>query len=246
MVDKIKLLGVDIHAYTYETLLFDLEKNISAAETLHHICTVNPEFFVIAAQHPEFYRVLQQAEITVADGIGILLGTRFLGKNLPMRVTGTDLLQHIAAHAENIGWRLFLLGAGEGIAAEAAAILRQRHPNVQIVGTYAGNPTADEAAHIIEMINQSQADILFVAYGAPKQDLWIAKYREQLTVRVAMGVGGAYDFVVGKVQRAPRWIQKTGFEWLYRLLQEPWRWRRMLRLPVFLLLVLRYRSHPLK
>jgi N-acetylglucosaminyldiphosphoundecaprenol N-acetyl-beta-D-mannosaminyltransferase len=124
------------------------------------------------------------------------------------------------------------------VAEEAAAIFQTRYPRLIIAGTYAGSPDPAENKAIVQRINDSQAEMLFVAYGAPKQDKWIARNREALpTVRVAIGVGGSLDFVTGRSIRAPRWVQKLGLEWLHRLVKEPWRWRRMLALPRFVLAV---------
>jgi N-acetylglucosaminyldiphosphoundecaprenol N-acetyl-beta-D-mannosaminyltransferase len=111
-------------------------------------------------------------------------------------------------------------------------------PQIQIVGTYAGSPAPDEEAAIVQRVNASGADILLVAYGAPQQDKWIARNLPRLQVKMAMGVGGALDFIAGVIPRAPAWMQKYGIEWLYRLYRQPWRIRRMLRLPYFVLLVL--------
>lgn len=245
MVDSVTILGVDIEAHTYTTWLDQIGTWVKTGDRLHHICTVNPEFFVIASKNEAFYRVLQGADACIADGVGILVASKLLGKALPARVTGTDGLQQIAERAASESWRLFLLGAAPGIAEQTAAILTERYPALQIVGTYAGSPHPDEAAAIIERIKVSQADILFVAYGAPQQDLWIDQHRDQLAVKVAMGVGGAYDFITGIVPRAPRLMQRLGLEWLYRLIRQPWRWRRMLRLPIFVLMVIGRGRRPL-
>jgi N-acetylglucosaminyldiphosphoundecaprenol N-acetyl-beta-D-mannosaminyltransferase len=137
------------------------------------------------------------------------------------------------------GWKLFLLGAGPGVAEEAAAIFKTTYPGLKIAGTYAGSPSLEENDAIVKRINDSQAGMLFVAYGAPNQDKWIARNRESLSnIKLALGVGGSLDFVTGKSHRAPRWIQRLGLEWLHRLILEPWRWRRMLALPQFALRVL--------
>ncbi|MBE2200350.1 MAG: WecB/TagA/CpsF family glycosyltransferase, partial [Anaerolinea sp.] len=125
------------------------------------------------------------------------------------------------------------------VAAETARILQRHYPMLQVAGVYAGSPAVAENDAIVQMINESGADMLLVAYGAPRQDKWIYRNRRQLTaVRVAIGVGGSFDFVTGKAVRAPRWVQNLGLEWLHRLLHEPWRWRRMLALPRFALRVL--------
>ncbi len=136
------------------------------------------------------------------------------------------------------GYRLYLLGAAHGVAEEAAARLRELAPDVQIAGTYAGSPSSTEEDEIIGRINAAHADILCVAYGAPAQDLWIQRNLARLPVALAMGVGGTFDFLSGRQRRAPRFIQRLGLEWLYRLYREPWRWRRMLALPQFALQVL--------
>ncbi len=245
MIEQVTLLGVQVQAHTYNSWLAQIETWIKQGDRLHHVCTVNPEFFVIASQNEQFYRVLQQADACIADGIGVVWAARLLGKPLPTRVTGTDGLDKIAERAAMYGWRLFLLGAAEGVAEKAANVLRERYPRLQIVGTYAGSPAEQEAPSIIQRINDSQADILCVAFGAPTQDLWINQYRHQLCAKVAMGVGGAYDFIAAVVPRAPKWMQRLGLEWLFRLIQQPWRWRRMLRLPVFVWLVITRARRPL-
>jgi N-acetylglucosaminyldiphosphoundecaprenol N-acetyl-beta-D-mannosaminyltransferase len=139
----------------------------------------------------------------------------------------------IAGRAAREGWRLFLLGGAEGVAEEAGRILCERYPGLQIAGTCAGSPAPEEEDEIVGRINASDADILFVAYGAPRQDKWIARNHDRLRVGVAMGVGGSLDFVTGAQMRAPRWAQGLGLEWLYRLIREPWRWRRQMALPRF-------------
>jgi N-acetylglucosaminyldiphosphoundecaprenol N-acetyl-beta-D-mannosaminyltransferase len=158
-------------------------------------------------------------------------------------VTGSDGVPIIAARAAQQGWRLFLLGAAPGIAERTADILRARYPGVQIVGTHSGSPAPDEEDAIVALVNASGADILFVAYGAPVQDKWIARNLPRLNVAMAMGVGGAFDFIAGIVPRAPQWMRHLGLEWLFRLIRQPWRARRMLRLPRFVLAVLLER-HP--
>ena len=132
-----------------------------------------------------------------------------------------------------------MLGAAEGVAAHAAEKLQTLYPGLKIAGTWAGTPNLADNEEIVERINGSNADILYVAFGAPNQDKWIARNKHSLSsVRVGIGVGGSLDFISGIKTRAPRWMQVVGLEWLYRLIQEPWRWRRMLALPKFTLLAL--------
>ncbi|MCK4450446.1 MAG: WecB/TagA/CpsF family glycosyltransferase, partial [Anaerolineae bacterium] len=149
--------------------------------------------------------------------------------------------QRVAALAAQKGYSLFLLGAAPGVAVATAARLCQTYPGLRIAGTHAGSPALEEEDEIVRLIQRAKPDILFVAYGAPQQDKWIARNLERLGVPVAMGVGGAFDFISGRAKRAPRWLQRVGLEWLHRLLHEPWRWRRMLALPRFVWLVVRER-----
>jgi N-acetylglucosaminyldiphosphoundecaprenol N-acetyl-beta-D-mannosaminyltransferase len=147
------------------------------------------------------------------------------------------MLVELAKLSANKGYRLYLLGAAPGVAEEAATRLQALAPSLQIAGTYAGSPAPRAEDEIIEHVRDAQADILCVAYGAPAQELWIARNLSRLPVAVAMGVGGAYDFLSGRQLRAPLFMQRLGLEWLYRLYRQPWRWRRMLAIPRFMLLV---------
>jgi N-acetylglucosaminyldiphosphoundecaprenol N-acetyl-beta-D-mannosaminyltransferase len=124
------------------------------------------------------------------------------------------------------------------VAAQTAAVLQHRYPNLLIVGTYSGSPVDTDWLAIRHRLQEAQPDILFVAYGHPQQDFWIDRHRGELPAKVAIGVGGAFDFVAGVRTRAPRWLQRLGLEWLDRLIREPWRWRRMLKLPQFVVLVI--------
>jgi N-acetylglucosaminyldiphosphoundecaprenol N-acetyl-beta-D-mannosaminyltransferase len=237
---RICILGVPLDATTFDGMLEAIAGWIPAGDRLHQICTVSPEFVMIAQDDPDFMQVLRTADLCVADGIGLLFAARYLGHPLPERVTGSDGVPLIAERAAREGWKLFLLGAGPGVAEQAAANLGARYPGLRVVGTYAGRPMPDEEQDIVGRVNASGADILLVAYGAPRQDLWIARNRAKLKVSVAMGVGGTLDFVAGVVPRAPRWMRRLALEWLYRLYKQPWRWRRMLRLPRFVWAVLRH------
>ncbi len=239
------ILGVPIHAETFASLLDTIADWIAAGDRTYQICTASPEFVIIAQRDPAFMQVLHDTDRCVADGVGLLFAARYLGQPLPERVTGSDGVPKIAARAAQEGWRLYLLGAAPGIAEESAQKLVAQHPTLQIAGIYAGSPAPEEADDIITRINACDADILFVAYGAPKQDQWIAQYRDRLNVAVALGVGGTFDFIAGVVPRAPVWMRKLALEWLFRLIIQPWRWKRMLRLPSFVWAVLRHRDRAL-
>lgn len=197
------------------------------------IATVNPEFLVTALDDPEFAAVLDNVDLALPDGIGLLLAGRWLGEPIAKRATGVDTVIDLAGLVAAQGKSLFLLGGAPGVAEETALALRRRVPDLQIAGTYAGSPVASEADDIIIRINSSGAGALLVAFGAPAQDLWIAHHRDRLNVRVAIGVGGTFDYLSGRVPRAPLPVRRAGLEWLFRLIRQPWRWRRMLRLPRF-------------
>lgn len=174
---------------------------------------------VEATRNPAFHAVLQRSSLNIPDGFGLLLAARFLRFPLPERVSGIDLLQ---AFCMRTNASIFLLGAGAGVAEKAAAVLRQKNPQLRVVGTYAGSPNVSDEEAICARINASGAQMLFVAYGAPAQELWIARNLKRMpTVRIAMGVGGAFDFLAGVRSRAPKFLQRIGFEWLWRLAQEP-------------------------
>jgi N-acetylglucosaminyldiphosphoundecaprenol N-acetyl-beta-D-mannosaminyltransferase len=238
--NRIRILGLPVDAITYGEWLSLIAQWVSEpdAHQPHHVCTINPEFIMIAQDDLNFRHILSRADLCVPDGVGLLWAAKHLGTPLPQRVTGSDGVPIIAERAAQEGWRLFFLGAAPGVADTAADVLRAKHPGLQIVGTYSGSPAPEEEDALVERVNASRADILFVAYGAPEQDKWIARNLPRLRVHMAMGVGGSLDFVAGVVPRAPQWMQRLGLEWLFRLYLQPWRLRRMLRLPRFVLAVL--------
>jgi len=242
---RLNILGVEIDRVDFP-LTLDLidawvmqRRAASAAPPVcRQICTVNPEFIVDARRDPAFAAVLAQADLCVPDGAGVLWAARRAGQPLRERVTGSDGIYRIGERAAAHGWRVFLLGAAPGVAERAAAMLASRYSGLTVAGCHAGSPTDDEWPDIRARLNAAAPDILFVAYGHPRQDFWIDRHRAELPAAVAIGVGGAFDFVAGVAQRAPLRMQRLNLEWLHRLVTQPWRWRRMLKLPVFMTLVL--------
>jgi N-acetylglucosaminyldiphosphoundecaprenol N-acetyl-beta-D-mannosaminyltransferase len=237
----IPILGVDVHCVDFaQTLeLIDTWIDSATSETrCRQVCTVNPEFIIDARRDPAFAQVLRRADLCVPDGVGVLWAARRHGVRLAERVTGSDGIYRFCAQAAQRSWRVFFLGAAPGVAERTAAILQQHYPALCVVGVYSGSPAAADWPAIQQRLAAAQPDLLFVAYGHPRQDLWIDRHRAALPARVAIGVGGAFDFVVGVRTRAPTWVQQLGLEWLHRLIHEPWRWRRMLKLPQFVALVL--------
>lgn len=243
----VEILGVAVHRIDVARMLAQIGVWVDAARRdeaaiCRQICTVNPEFIMDAQRDPAFAGVLRRADLRVPDGVGVLWAARRKGVMLTERVTGSDGIYQISQAAAQQGWRLFLLGAAPGVAARAAQILQARYPGLDIAGHAAGSPDDQAWPAIRAHLAAARPDILLVAYGHPRQDIWIDRHRHELPAAVAMGVGGAFDFVAGVTPRAPRLMQRMGLEWLFRLIRQPWRWRRMTKLPRFVIQVLRQRD----
>jgi N-acetylglucosaminyldiphosphoundecaprenol N-acetyl-beta-D-mannosaminyltransferase len=204
---------------------------------LHQVATVNPEFVMRAQRDREFARVLEAADLCLPDGTGVVWAARRHGCAIDRPVAGTDLVQPLAALCARRGFRLFLLGAQPGVAADLASRLAAGSPGLE-VAAHAGGPEASQDAESLRRIAEHRTDVLLVAYGAPAQEMWIHRLRDRLQVSLAMGVGGAFDYLTGRVPRAPAWMRRAGLEWLHRLAHQPWRIRRMTVLPVYALKVL--------
>jgi N-acetylglucosaminyldiphosphoundecaprenol N-acetyl-beta-D-mannosaminyltransferase len=234
---RLRILGVRTDAATYEDTLA-CAAAILEREAAAQIVTINPEMLLKARRDPDLARAIESADLVVPDGVGLLLASRLQGHPLPERVTGVDLVPRLCALCAQRGWSVYFLGAAPGVAEACAQALASRFPGLRVAGCYAGSPAPEEEPEILARLRAAQPDLLLVAYGVPAEEKWIARNLSRLPVRLAIGVGGAFDFISGRVPRAPLWMQRWGLEWLYRLYRQPWRWRRMLALPVFLALVL--------
>lgn len=203
------------------------------------VITANPEFVMLARRERDLRAIAQAADLVVADGTGVLVASRVLRDPLPGRVPGRLL---VPAVLQLTSGPVFLLGAAPGVAERAAAALVRRTPSVRIAGTYAGSPAAGDDEAIRRRIESTGARALLVAYGMPAQERWIARNLPLLpSVRTAIGVGGVFDQLAGRVRVPPRFVHAIGAEWLWRLAFEPRRWRRQRVLPVFAALVVRQR-----
>jgi N-acetylglucosaminyldiphosphoundecaprenol N-acetyl-beta-D-mannosaminyltransferase len=241
---SVTILGTRINDVTDDETIEFIASAIEARYFCRQLATVNVEFIMAAQDNAEFRDVLNSTALNLPDSAGVTWAARRLGRPLRQRVAGVDTVERIAQRAAQDGWKIYLLGAAEGVAQQAADVLRSRYPGINIVGTYGGSPRVEEEEAIVERIRAAEPDVLFVAYGAPAQDKWIARNLSRLGVPVCMGVGGALDYIAGVTQRAPRWMRRIGLEWLHRLIRQPWRWRRMLVLPRFVWKVLTASPRP--
>ncbi len=256
MFKRVTICGVPFSKVTYESAMSAVDL-LMQNECKSYITTPNPEMLLSATEDEKFLEVLRGASINIPDGIGILWAATYLNKPkvkwrfleplqlysslagitlyppsvckvLPYRVTGVDLFERIIDRSQDREWKIFLLGAQQGVAERCKRNMKKKYPNARFVGTYAGSPDSDEEDAICERINQSAPDILFVAYGSPAQEFWIHRNLFKLdSVRLAIGLGGAFDFASGTAKRAPKWLQKLGLEWLWRLLHQPARHKRI-------------------
>jgi len=226
---KVRLFGLDFDPLTQPTLIDRIGECVRE-RTRCWIETVNVSHLCLAARHPELERLFRSADVILADGMPIVWMSRLRGRALRARVTGSDLMEPLARRAAVEGWRIFLCGGEEGVAERAAARLCEAAPGLQIAGTAAPRfPTPGsltDGSHnraLLAQLRAARADIVLVAFGAPKQELWIRHHLETdaLPVPVAIGVGGSLDFIAGQQRRAPPWMRRSGIEWIHRMTTQP-------------------------
>jgi N-acetylglucosaminyldiphosphoundecaprenol N-acetyl-beta-D-mannosaminyltransferase len=240
---KIRLGQLHVDRVTFEQALGAIEAMV-ATRSGGVVLTPNVDHVVMAGHDARFREAYARADLSLADGMPVVWASRLLGQPLPAKISGSDLVLPLMERANGGRWRVFLLGGGPGVADEAAKRLEARFPDLVIAGTLAPRIDMSEPAscraEVVQSVRAARADVVLVALGAPKQELWIAESAEALRPAVLLGVGAAVDFIAGTVPRAPAWISVSGLEWLYRLAREPRRlWKRyLLRDPEFLLILL--------
>lgn len=237
---RTELLGLSINNLTLAEAVETIVEQLDGPAP-QQVCFVNADCVNLAYRHPEYRDVLRRADLVFADGIGMRLAGKILKAPVRDNVNGTDLFPRLCEALRGTGKSLYLLGARPGVAERVCDWIAEHYPGVLVAGCRHGYFTADEEPSVIQAIADSGADLLCVAFGAPRQDLWIHAHQSNLGVKVAMGVGGLFDFYSGRLPRAPQWMRRLGLEWLYRLYQEPTRlWHRyLLGNPLFLCRIIR-------
>lgn len=239
MRDTIRILGVPIDRVTREQSGEITEQLINESnKSCKMIFAPNVEFIMTAQKDREFFDILQKSDLSTPDSIGVIIGAKLQKKSFPERIPGQSYFRKIIELSNEKGYSIYLLGGKPGIAETAKENLIKLFPNVNIIGTHHGYFDENEEKEVIDEINKLQPNVLFVALGAPKQEKWIAKHKNELKVDVATGQGGTYDYEAGKIKRAPKWVQKIGIEWLWRLCREPKRIVRQIVLPIYLIKII--------
>lgn len=234
------ILGFNVVSSGKEELM-EAVRNDIGSRTQRLIVAINPEKILLARKDEKLAQILRIVDYPIPDGVGILWASKLQKGSIKQRITGIDCMEMLCAKAAEFGWRVFLYGAKPGVADIAGNALVKKYPALIIAGTANGYGNDNQA--LIEQINASNADILFVALGSPAQENWILQNRNKLSVKVFQGVGGSFDVFCGNIKRAPKWMQKCGLEWFYRLLKQPKRIIRQSKMIVFLFLILGNRKY---
>ncbi len=236
-----KILQIAVENVTKEEVLEQIRKNITQKGGFLHIVSLNPEIFVLTTESEEFKRAVTKAQIKLVDGVGTVIAGRWLGVPLGDRLRGVDMVEEVIRLADNMRLRIALIGARDNLAVRLADCYQQSYKNAKFIGFEGFNdvmhPTNEEIDHLRSIVADFMPQIVFVAFGSPMQELFIERNRALFAHCVCMGVGGAFDFLSGQVPRAPKLLRQLGLEWLFRLVIQPWRWRRQLRLFKFIYLV---------
>ena len=236
MSDKVKILGVSVDSVTMQQALDKVENFFEERKPVI-VATANAEMLMRATHDEELKNILNAAELVVPDGAGTVWAARHLGCKMPERVAGYDLAQELMKRAPSKNCRIYFFGSAPGVADKAKLKAEELYPGIKIVGTRNGFFTEADEPQIIADIKAAQPDLLLAALGVPKQEKWLAKYKDELNVPVSIGVGGTFDVMAGVMKRAPLWMQKAKLEWLFRAMLQPKRAGRLIALPKFVLKV---------
>lgn len=237
-----KILTVSICSSSKKEIIATIKKRLATAERTV-IFTPNPQILLRASKDKDFAKILNGADLNIPDGVGVVLASKLLGGKINSRIAGIDLASSLLRIAENGGYRVFLLGGKKGVAKKAARSLKKRFPRLKICGTHHGyfqksSPAAEKK--LLKKINGTRPDIIFVCLGSPHQEKWIFENSKKISsLRLSIGLGGSLDVWSGKIKRAPEFMQKSGLEWLFRLVREPRRISILAQIPIFIFSILK-------
>lgn len=239
MRETVKILGVEIDNITADEA-GEITKNLieNSHKTCELIVAPNVEFIMTAQKDKEFFDILNCAKLATPDSIGIEIAAKLQKKPLKQRIPGQAYFRKVLEVGEKEGWTFYFLGGKGNTVQKAIENVKKIYPNIQIIGFHEGFFEENPEEEVIKEINQLQPNVLFVAMGAPAQEKWIDKHKHELKVDVAAGQGGTFDYEAGNIKRAPKWIQKIGLEWLWRLILQPSRITRMIVLPLYLIQII--------
>lgn len=242
-MQRLQLLEYNFNFANYNDILELLQEDILAKGLFSQIISINPENYLTMVHSPLFAKIVLSSRMQIADGIGIVWAARFLGRGPLVRLTGVELMDKLIRHAYRYRLRCLLIGGESKIADTLAKCYREQFPGLKIGGISAFTnvtfPKKNEMMQLKEIVLSVKPQIVFVAFGTPAQELWINANRNLLNGCLVVGVGGAFSMLSGAVPRAPKWLQQVGLEWWYRLVRQPWRWRRQLALLKFTGLVIK-------
>jgi N-acetylglucosaminyldiphosphoundecaprenol N-acetyl-beta-D-mannosaminyltransferase len=241
MMDRVKISDIFIDNLEWDRVVNVIEKSIKSQKA-HQIVTANSLMVNCVERDPELKEAFHNADLVLADSIGIVWASEFLGYGKLARIPGVDLMLKFCGLAALRGYSIYLLGSREFVLKKAAENIEKKFPGLRIVGMHHGYFGEGEESRILKEIRNLKPDLLFVGIGTPRGEKWIYENLEELNVPVCMGIGGSLDVISGRLRRAPRWLCQRGFEWIYRLLQEPWRIVRLPGLLCFVWEVIRQKS----
>lgn len=233
---EISILGIKVNDITKSETVDLINKFAEEKDKSHLIVTLGTEMVMAAREDNDIKELINGAEAVCADGVGIVLASKIKKQQIREKAAGVEILEETVRQSAETGKKIFFLGSKPGIAEKAAERLREKYPGCNIVGTFHGYFQDDEEAKA--EIRKASPDIIFIALGFPRQEKWYREYGKELGIPVGIGVGGSFDVISGNIERAPSWMRKLCLEWLFRLIKEPARWKRMLVLPKFAITVI--------
>lgn len=242
-MDNNSLLGVPLNKDDKNTILEKIKKFVASPKGFYHIVSLNPEILVIASENSDFKKIVRTAQMRIIDGVGVVIAAQMLNLEAGPRLTGVDLMEEVIKVASVMRLRVMLIGGKQNLAKDLSDCYNGKYPEAKFIGLMGiediKNPKKAEENHIFSIVADFRPQIVIISFGSPDQEIWLERHRKQFDGVIGIGVGGAFDYLGGQVIRAPGPLRAIGLEWLFRLLNQPWRWRRQMRLFKFIELVIK-------